>query len=616
MIYLCDKQGVIKAVLPTPVNQGSVGVNEIVFIAPFPTTSTVSLAITLPNGVLVYPQPFPAATSNYPYNMTLAEDFIGVIDGGYNVWSMKLDKTLTQISGTARISFFVSGTDGTLSTPEIDFYINKTSPYLLNVTGNDLNTIGQYITEARLAAEEATQAKEEAIQTINNAEEAFNDVINNAEEAFNEKINKFNSEKYFDFVYDGNVSGNNPLPEDIQDFLKTSSGNVFIKNTNIVGLTAENISNIKNGQNIGLPENVKSNSDRFLLIPNTINTIVFSNCSFGDESTQEFGTCLIGDYKWLLNEGRYVLDNRTEIQLIQYSKETNIGVYGVAIYYFYEANNCEADVLSNCFLVHNCTVGGFIDSCTIVSDCHGKYKMNEGVGIGEEGFSETFGVSNCVYLDLHSMPCADVFYDGSTESVTVDTMGKVQILGGKDASIALEEQRGVRSLPQQIKHTLVGDILTLTLKGVMGEDISSEKIILPLSSVYRFKGSVQTYANLPSNASVGDVYNVESAYGSYPAGTNFAWNGEAWDALGGSITAEIVNGIIAQYLEDNPIYIPSITVTPIDNGHRVVITDKNGTNSFDVMNGITPIRGVNYWTPADIAEIKSYVDDAILGGEW
>jgi hypothetical protein len=31
---------------------------------------------------------------------------------------------------------------------------------------------------------------------------------------------------------------------------------------------------------------------------------------------------------------------------------------------------------------------------------------------------------------------------------------------------------------------------------------------------------------------------------------------------------------------------------------------------------ITPKRGTDYWTDEDIAEIKSYVDEAILGGEW
>ena len=32
--------------------------------------------------------------------------------------------------------------------------------------------------------------------------------------------------------------------------------------------------------------------------------------------------------------------------------------------------------------------------------------------------------------------------------------------------------------------------------------------------------------------------------------------------------------------------------------------------------GYTPVRGTDYWTPADIAEIKGYVDEAILGGAW
>lgn len=32
--------------------------------------------------------------------------------------------------------------------------------------------------------------------------------------------------------------------------------------------------------------------------------------------------------------------------------------------------------------------------------------------------------------------------------------------------------------------------------------------------------------------------------------------------------------------------------------------------------GKTPVRGTDYWTDTDIATIKSYVDDAILGGAW
>lgn len=32
--------------------------------------------------------------------------------------------------------------------------------------------------------------------------------------------------------------------------------------------------------------------------------------------------------------------------------------------------------------------------------------------------------------------------------------------------------------------------------------------------------------------------------------------------------------------------------------------------------GYTPVKGTDYWTESDIAEIKSYVDEAIINGEW
>lgn len=60
----------------------------------------------------------------------------------------------------------------------------------------------------------------------------------------------------------------------------------------------------------------------------------------------------------------------------------------------------------------------------------------------------------------------------------------------------------------------------------------------------------------------------------------------------------------------------SVSTEVISGGHRVTITGANGPKTFDVMDGATPQRGTDYWTDADKAEIKSYVDEAILGGEW
>lgn len=59
-----------------------------------------------------------------------------------------------------------------------------------------------------------------------------------------------------------------------------------------------------------------------------------------------------------------------------------------------------------------------------------------------------------------------------------------------------------------------------------------------VAGLYNYKGSVATYAALPASPATGDVYNVEAAYGDYPAGTNWAWTGAVWDALGGSFTID------------------------------------------------------------------------------
>lgn len=72
------------------------------------------------------------------------------------------------------------------------------------------------------------------------------------------------------------------------------------------------------------------------------------------------------------------------------------------------------------------------------------------------------------------------------------------------------------------------------------KDYVDNKVSSEIASVYKVKGSVATYADLPGeNLTVGDVYNViaASTVGSnvYPAGTNFVYTSTGWDALGGTV---------------------------------------------------------------------------------
>lgn len=84
--------------------------------------------------------------------------------------------------------------------------------------------------------------------------------------------------------------------------------------------------------------------------------------------------------------------------------------------------------------------------------------------------------------------------------------------------------------------TLSGSVVTMS--GDIKTYIDNE-----LSTVYTYKNSVADYAALQAivDPEVGDVYNVVAAHGNpgdadyTPAGTNYAWNGTAWDALGGTV---------------------------------------------------------------------------------
>lgn len=138
----------------------------------------------------------------------------------------------------------------------------------------------------------------------------------------------------------------------------------------------------------------------------------------------------------------------------------------------------------------------------------------------------------------------------------------------------------------------------------------------------------------------------------------------------GEIDVRVIERLIEEYLTSHPPVdgedgvSPTISVEEIEGGYTVTITDVNHTDVINILHGDkgedgapglqgekgdkgdkgdtgeqgpkgdpgkdgaqgpqgpagpkgdSPIRGTDYWTEADKAEIKSYVDQAILGGEW
>ena len=77
-----------------------------------------------------------------------------------------------------------------------------------------------------------------------------------------------------------------------------------------------------------------------------------------------------------------------------------------------------------------------------------------------------------------------------------------------------------------------------TLETKVANTYTKAEVDKKVSSVMRYKGSKDTYADLPTEGNViGDVWNVAAADTTHgiKAGDNVAWNGTGWDVLGGAI---------------------------------------------------------------------------------
>ncbi len=89
----------------------------------------------------------------------------------------------------------------------------------------------------------------------------------------------------------------------------------------------------------------------------------------------------------------------------------------------------------------------------------------------------------------------------------------------------------------EVVDNLTSDATDKALSAKQGKVLMGEidGVKAKLVNIYTYKGSKEKYADLPTDAVAGDVWNVAEAHEGHPAGTNYAWTGSAWDALAGSI---------------------------------------------------------------------------------
>ena len=129
---------------------------------------------------------------------------------------------------------------------------------------------------------------------------------------------------------------------------------------------------------------------------------------------------------------------------------------------------------------------------------------------------------------------------GDEKSITVDDDGIIKIVGLDNAEVGAQlvvktAADGVTKEVSWVKPdtTTVEGLQTAIANLQEGKADKSD-----ITNVYKYKGSVNTYAELPTEGlAIGHVYNVVTADTEHGvrAGDNLAWNGTEWDNLGGTV---------------------------------------------------------------------------------
>lgn len=144
-----------------------------------------------------------------------------------------------------------------------------------------------------------------------------------------------------------------------------------------------------------------------------------------------------------------------------------------------------------------------------------------------------------IYLDKDHL----IVYEETVKNRLNKKVDKVEGMGLSHNDLTDELKEKIENAGDS---TFSGDFEDLTNKptklsdfendeGFQTEEQVNELINTKVSAVMRYKGEVNDYTDLPSNAEVGDVYNIKNSSEYNEAGDNAVWNGISWDILSGLI---------------------------------------------------------------------------------
>lgn len=157
----------------------------------------------------------------------------------------------------------------------------------------------------------------------------------------------------------------------------------------------------------------------------------------------------------------------------------------------------------------------------------------------------------------------------------------------------------------EVINSLESESTTAALSAAQGKALNTliTELKNSVSAALNYKGSKATYADLPTTGNKkGDVWNVVAAYGTTPAGTNYAWDGSQWDPLGGTVD---LSGYYSKTQVDDAISAAKTDLEAAD----TALDGKITTVTNQLANKVDKVEGSSLIPDADLNQIRTNKGD-------
>lgn len=157
----------------------------------------------------------------------------------------------------------------------------------------------------------------------------------------------------------------------------------------------------------------------------------------------------------------------------------------------------------------------------------------------------------------------------------------------------------------EIINSLESDRTDAALSAAQGKALKTlvDELKASVAAALDYKGTKDTYEELPAEGNKkGDVWNVVGAHGTTPAGTNYAWDGAAWDPLGGTID---LSGYYTKSQVDGAISAAKTELEAADTALEGQIT----TVTNQLNNKVDKVEGSGLISDTDLNQIRTNKSD-------